>query len=149
MRRILCITSILIMYLFVFLSSYIYTEANFSEQFTTKSFGGKVLLTPIPGVSCKGSGKLMILSSSIGAVKKATKGEAGESDTDKATRILGSALDVLPIYATRTDRQPRILKNALGRKKIAPNFTLCQINTPTPIPIPILKTTNNYNFGHD
>jgi hypothetical protein len=112
----------------------------------SKSFGGRVLLAPIPGVTCLGIGKLMILSSNVGALVGAVA-SATNKDSNTTGKIISTAMNLyglIPTYATNPLESPKISGQILGTEKWIPSFTTCYIGT---FPIPVLKTTSNYGVS--
>jgi hypothetical protein len=111
-----------------------------------KSFGGKILLAPIPGVTCVGTGKLMVLTSNVGAAVGAVASSTNK-DSSTGGKALGTAMalyNMIPIYTTNPERRPKPFYNTLGTAKMVPNFSTCKIGS---VPIPVLKTTENYNIS--
>lgn len=128
----------LILSLFIFGTADAGFVSNFTGKLTNKSFGGKVLWTPIPGVICTGLGMSVVLSSNIGgAVSAARSATSGGG----AAGVIGGIYGMIPTYTTNPLRLPQIGGYILGTEKLIPNFTLCKIGD---IPIPVLKTTDNY-----
>lgn len=112
-----------------------------------KDFGGKVTLSPIPGLDCLGTGKIAVLSSNISAIKKVVDSISDPSTTEeKALNIASSIHGMIPTYTTNPSKNPRTSGQILGKENIVPDFKTCGIQVGTVrVPIPVLRTTKNYN----
>jgi len=110
---------------------------------TDKSFGGRVLLAPIPGVTCLGLGKLLVLNTNIGAlIGAATSATDKNSDaTIKTVSTLMNLYNMIPTYATNPLKTPNIGGQILGTEKPIPSLSTCFIGS---VPIPVFLTTINY-----
>jgi hypothetical protein len=115
----------------------------------TKSFGGTVLLSPIPGVTCYGIGRSLFLSSNIkGLIDTVSAATSNGSTGEKAAGVVSGILKLIPTYANDPTKIPRMGKQILGNEKLIPNFTKCSITAfATPIPIPVYVTTDNYGVS--
>lgn len=118
-----------------------------SKEGPTVSFGGKIYVAPIPGLTCIGLGTSTISSANVTGVAQAveginqtTKGQGGLG----ATNIVSGISSMIPVYTTDSTKVPRPLGQILGRKKLIPDFNTCKAGT---IPIPVVKTTSNYNVS--
>jgi hypothetical protein len=111
----------------------------------TKSFGGKILVTPIPGVICIGLGQAVYMNSNIGgAINAARSATSSASGGEKAMSILGGIYGMIPTYTTNPLRKPVISRFILGTEKLIPDFKTCKIGS---VPIPVLRTTSNYGIS--
>jgi len=111
----------------------------------TKSFGGKILVTPIPGVICIGLGQAVYMNSNIsGAINAAKSATSSASGGEKALSVLGGIYGMIPTYTTNPLRKPVISRFILGTEKMIPDFKTCKIGN---IPIPVLRTTSNYGIS--
>lgn len=88
----------------------------------TRSFGGKVILTTIPIVTCTGSG-----TGPVVLIK----------------------MNGLPYYTESQQKTPKVGDWILGRANIIPNFSTCNIQAgPYKIPFPV-RTTSDYNISNN
>lgn len=122
------------------------TNASAVTSVLSKGFGGKIYTAPIPGITCNGLGKLMILSSNANSLL----GSIGTRQVKKseAQNLAKSIYGAIPTYATNTQKLPIQGKQILGKENGIPDLKTCYIPTPGgPVYIPVLKTTNNYNVS--
>lgn len=124
----------------------------------TSSFGGKVILTTIPGIGCVGFGKgPIVLSSSLQSLGSAIySGVDGSQPT--ANRVVGAAAGLygaIPFYASEisitensaggllVSKPPSVGQWILGRANVIPEFSTCAIGYPPDgIPFPVRDTSN-------
>lgn len=108
----------------------------------TWSFGGKILATEVPDVTCYGSGTgPVVLLSNLTSI-----GSAARSTSTTAVR---SIYGVLPFYTQiNTSPTPRAGQWILGRANIIPDFNNCAINVGQyRIPFPVRDTDNYRTSG--
>jgi hypothetical protein len=128
----------------------------------TASFGGKVLLTKIPGITCIGIGTgPVVLSSNLesfgSAVLSATGvGTGGEPTAVRVGGTVAGLYGAIPFYANPSisistvggpgssfsvfvSPQPKIGDWILGEASLIPNFNTCLAG---PIPFPVRQTSN-------
>jgi hypothetical protein len=122
----------------------------------TISFGGRVLLTTIPLVTCTGSGTgPVVLLSNLASVASATYSTVpknGQSAGQKAGGVVNGIYGAIPYYATSDySRLPFMAKRPqagdwiLGTANMIPEFTTCSIQIANyKVPFPV-KDTNKYN----
>ncbi|MFA7315237.1 MAG: hypothetical protein WC059_00340 [Candidatus Paceibacterota bacterium] len=114
----------------------------------SKSFGGRVYLAPIPGITCNGAGRLMLLSSNANSILS-TVGSQGSMSSSEAKGFVKNLHGALPIYASNPQKSPTPGGQILGRKSIIPDMQTCYIPTPAgPVYIPILKTAPLTNSNY-
>ncbi len=108
---------------------------NFSKA-PSVSFGGKVLSTKIPSVSCfgVGTGPIVLVSNLASGIGAAT----GQGST------VGNIYGAVPIYTTSPTKVPKAGQWILGRHQIIPNFNTCVIGESAPFPV---KKTTIYNVS--
>ncbi|MBP6908315.1 MAG: hypothetical protein KBB75_00640 [Candidatus Pacebacteria bacterium] len=113
----------------------------------TKSFGGRVYLAPIPGITCNGVGTLMLLNSNANSALR-TLGSAGQLNQNSAQKLAQNVYSAIPTYTTDAQKSPQPMKQILGRQNLTPDMNTCYIPTPAgPVYIPVLRTTPNYNVS--
>jgi len=138
---------VLFLFLFVSKSAVFATSSSYSSTF---SFGGKILMDKIPGVTCDGDGYGPIeLSSNVaGAVDATTSVLNGNNSTGQ--KIVGGVSGVykmIPFYATDKTKKPEKGGYILGKADIAPNFKICYMQhtnkkgNSVKIPYPVRKTS--------
>jgi len=122
------------------------TSKQTAEATVYKSFGGRVLLAPIPGVTCLGLGKLLVLNTNIGAlIGAATSATSKDSEaTAKTISTLMNLYNMIPTYATNPLKSPNIGGQILGSEKPIPSLKTCFIGS---VPIPVFLTTANYGVS--
>ncbi len=126
------------------LFSFNIADASITNKLT-KSFGGKILITPIPGVICIGVGQAVYMNSNIGgAINAAKSATSSATGGEKALSVLGGIYGMIPTYTTNPLRKPIISRFILGTEKLIPDFKTCKIGN---IPIPVLRTTSNYGIS--
>ena len=113
----------------------------------TKSFGGKVYLAPIPGVTCEGTGKTALLSSNVKGLTKLIKSLFTTPSKKKALEKLSAVYSMIPVYTTSPQKVPKTLGQILGKEKLVPDLKTCQVDVFGGIPLPVLRTTDNYNVS--
>lgn len=118
-----------------------------SKEGPTVSFGGKIYVAPITGLTCIGLGTSTISSANVAGatqaiqgVSQATKGQGGLG----AANIVSGISSMIPVYTTNPQKVPTPRGQILGRKNLIPDFKTCKAGT---IPIPVVKTTSNYNVS--
>lgn len=127
------------------LFSFNVANASILSKLNSKSFGGKILVTPIPGVICIGVGQAVYMNSNIGgAINAARSATSSASGGEKAMSILSGIYGMIPTYTTNPLRKPVISRFILGTEKLIPDFKTCKIGN---IPIPVLRTTENYGIS--
>ena len=124
---------------FIFLATPAHTYAVTPSL--SKGFGGRVYLAPIPGITCNGIGRLMLLNSNASSLLS-TVGSQGSMSSSEAKGFVKNLHGALPIYATSQQKTPTPGGQILGKKSVIPDMQTCYIPTPGgPVYIPILKTT--------
>jgi hypothetical protein len=109
-------SSILIIFLTIIFFSVFTYQTN---AFTKKSFGGKIISTTIPSVTCVGQGPIT-LSKMTGGLPLAIAAQNSKSIANPMSKIL-------------------------GRYSLVPDSTICQQQTPAgPVPFPVYKIEKNY-----
>jgi hypothetical protein len=104
----------------------------------TPSFGGRVLTTKIPSVTCYGTGTgPVLLVSNLSAARSTLQGGS-------VSNIVTSAYGVIPFYTTSANKTPKPGGWILGTHQMIPNFSTCTIGS---FPFPVKKTTNNYGVS--
>jgi hypothetical protein len=127
------------------LFSFNVANASIISKLNTKSFGGKILVTPIPGVICIGLGQAVYMNTNIGGAINAAKSVASSSSgAGTAMSVLGGIYGMIPTYTTNPLRKPVISRFILGTEKLIPDFKTCKMGS---IPIPVLRTTSNYGIS--
>lgn len=101
----------------IFLSFFVSIEKSFAISLSsTTPFGGRVISTVYPGVTCTGTGTLFILT-----------GMSGTSTN---------------FYATNPMKKPRMGGWILGKADILPDLSICTIKLGTlSSPFPVKKTS--------
>ncbi len=125
--------------------------ASAANPFTNagKSFGGKIISTSVPLVTCPGGGTVVILSSNIEGLINigASQIDSSQSAGSRTTGISKALYNVIPYYTQDVFKKPTVGTWILGKSKITPNLTYCQMNIGgAPIPFPVLPT-KNYNVS--
>lgn len=114
---------------------------------TTFSFGGKVISTRIPGVTCTGGGTgPIILSSNIGGAVSAVSSQFSDSKGQKIVGGVSGVYKMIPFYATKLTKKPKINGYILGKADILPNLSICKTTSTPPIPFPV-RTTSDYGVS--
>jgi hypothetical protein len=142
------IISIFLIGIFVLLPMVAFA-ANFIKK-ATVSFGGKVIATTIPSVTCIGFGTGPILLSS---------NDSSQSASSRTAGVISGLYGALPYYANTgisvsggaifVSGAPKIGDWILGRTNLIPNFTKCVAGGPSVgIPIPVKDTTQYKISGH-
>ena len=120
----------------------------------TVPFGGRVLTTTLPGVSCMnptGTAPVVLSSNLAGVVQV---GVSSASRNQNVGQRIGGAVGglyrAIPLYTwafspTGTVKQPKAGDWILGRQKIIPNVSTCIIDGAN-IPFPVVET-NNYSVS--
>jgi hypothetical protein len=113
----------------------------------TVPYGGKVLLTRIPTVTCvlpDGGTAPILLTSNIASLVSA--GASGASNQDSLQKInnIGKGLyKAIPLYTTQgmTKTQPKPGKWILGNQYLIPDLFTCETTAfGAPIPFPVVRT---------
>ncbi len=113
-----------------------------------KSFGGTIILAPIPFIKCTGIGKSTLLTSNISGLIDIAKSAASAPSKSKAIRIAAGIYKMIPTYTTNPRKVPIPGKQILGNEKLIPDLKTCYITAgPAQIPIPVFKTTDNYGVS--
>lgn len=116
----------------------------------TIPFGGRVLTTTLPAVSClnpTGTAPVVLTSNLGGLVRAGVSAADGNASTGQ--RIAGTAAGLyraIPLYTwgfspTGTVQQPKPGDWILGRQKIIPNLSTCVIDGVN-VPFPVVETNN-------
>jgi hypothetical protein len=121
----------------VFLSLTIAAPHVLHAKGLTVSFGGRVYLAPISGVTCIGTGTSTITSENTG-------GAVQTAQSHSTMDTLNGIYKMIPVYTTDPSKAPRVGKWILGRKKLIPDISTCSIGN---VPIPVLRTTENYGVS--
>ncbi len=99
----------------------------------TNPFGGRVLSTTIPSVTCFGTGTgPVVLASNLAALGSAVQGGTPSS-------VFSGIYGAVPLYTTSTTKVPKAGQWILGRHELIPNLSTCTIGN---VPFPVKKTTN-------
>jgi hypothetical protein len=133
----------IIIFLFLFASIKMVFATTYSSTF---SFGGKILVDKIAGVTCTGNGfGPLILSSNVGgAVSIITSSLNGNNSTGKkVVGVVSGVYKIIPFYATNQQKKPQKGGWILGRADISIDTSTCKIKSgDTSIPFPVRKTSN-------
>lgn len=121
----------------------------------TISFGGKVLTTKIPTVTCPGATGLgtapVVLSSNLAGVGQATVGASSgnQSVGQRIGNVVGGLYKAIPLYTIRISsatglplKQPKPGDWILGRHYLLPNISTCNTTLLGGVPFPVIKTDN-------
>lgn len=120
----------------------------------TVPFGGKVLSTQIPTVTCPGAilgTAPVVLSSNLAGLGQATIGATGQQNTLNRINNIGSGVyRAIPLYTVQsfnykgfpTKKQPKAGDWILGRQSLVPSLTICETTLLGGVPFPVVKTTN-------
>jgi hypothetical protein len=145
----------------IFLSlPFIVNAATFVNN--TTSFGGKVLLTQLPLVTCSGSGTgPIVLISNLASVATAaysTTPKTGQTAIQHVGGVAKGIYGAIPYYTTSgtsgnsgsfTSSKPKAGDWILGRADTIPEFTTCKIQIATyKIPFPVKDTSNYKTSGN-
>lgn len=124
----------------------IYNAAKVSTEIhrTTMPFGGKIITTTIPTVTCLpalGTGPL-VLTSNLVAVGNVV---AAQFDKNTGGRIFGTingVYNAIPLYSESPTAIPQANDWILGRHDLIPDLSTCQMTAfGAPVPFPVLKTS--------
>lgn len=116
------------------------TRAQFVSTLT-EPFGGRVLTTKIPTVTCFGTGTgPVVLNSSISALGTAVSSSINGQNVGFS--IASGIYNALPLYATNPSRVPKTSYWMLGRHQIIPSFSTCNSTALGGFPVPVKKTSN-------
>lgn len=110
-------------------------EFSSSSRMPTVPFGGRVLSTKIPSVSCLGigTGPVVLMSNLASGIGAAS-----------GSNIVGNIYGTLPLYATNPTRVPKAGQWILGNHSIIPSFSTCVIGESAPFPV---KKTSTYGVS--
>ncbi len=118
----------------------------------TLPFGGRVLTTELPGVTCLnpiGTAPVVLTSNLAGLLRAGTAAADGSQATgQRVTNIATGLYRAIPLYTwayTKNSggvpaQQPKQGDWILGRQKIVPNFSTCLIGET--VPFPVVETDN-------
>jgi hypothetical protein len=154
------IISIFLIGIFVLLPMVAFA-ANFIKK-ATVSFGGKVIATTIPSVTCIGFGTgPILLSSNVSSIVSGIYSgvDSSQSASSRTAGVISGLYGALPYYANTgisvsggaifVSGAPKIGDWILGRTNLIPNFTKCVAGGPSVgIPIPVKDTTQYKISGH-
>jgi hypothetical protein len=110
---------------------------TFAQAFgmPTIPYGGKVLTTVIPTVTCNnltGTAPVVLSSNLAGIGEIASGGVEG---------VVSGLYSIIPLYATSSTKTPRFGQWILGRHEIVPNFNTCNSTLFGGFPVPVKNTT--------
>lgn len=110
---------------------------------TGKSFGGKIISTSVPLVTCPSGGTVVVISSNIEGLVDIGMSQIDSSQSvgSRTAGVSKALYNVIPYYTQDVLKKPKVGTWILGKSKITPNLTYCQMNiSGTPIPFPVLPT---------
>lgn len=120
----------------------------------TVPFGGRVISTTIPTVTCPGvffGTAPVVLSSNLAGLGQATIGSTGQQQALQRINNIGTGLyRAIPLYTIQsltykgypTKKQPKIGDWVLGRQSLIPDIATCQTTLLGGVPFPVVKTDN-------
>ena len=120
----------------------------------TVPFGGRVISTTIPTVTCPGAfpgTAPVVLSSNLAGLGQATLGSTGQQQTLQRINSIGTGLyRAIPLYTMQsftykgylTKRQPKVGDWILGRQQLIPDLETCETTLLGGVPFPVVKTDN-------
>jgi hypothetical protein len=107
-------------------------------------FGGRVLSTKIPTVTCVPPGYPIVLTSNFAGVGQAatSSAQSGGNPLNAAAGVVGGLYKALPLYVTDiTAKKPKFGDWVLGRHQLIPNFSNCYSSALGGFPVPVKPTT--------
>lgn len=125
----------------------------FAKELTVP-FGGRVLSTKLPGVSClnpTGTAPVVLSSNLAGVVQVGvSSADRNQNTGQRIGGAVGGLYRAIPLYTwafspTGTVRQPKAGDWILGRQKLVPNLSTCVIDGAN-VPFPVVET-NNYSVS--
>lgn len=130
--------SILLLFALVFIPI-----ATYALGLPTVPYGGKVLTTTLPTVTCFTTGTApVVLSSNLAGLGMAVGSATSNTGVGgKVAGLIGGLYKALPLNATNPAKRPRPGDWILGRHEIIPSFTTCTSTALGGFPVPVKKTT--------
>jgi hypothetical protein len=127
----------------------VFAYASFATA-AVSSFGGRVVSTKLPLVTCygAGTGPLLLLSnlSSVGSAVYSSTG-SGQPVATRTNNIVSGTFGAIPFYASSNSAVPRPGGWILGNAHIIPSFSTCDLQVGEyQIPFPV-RTTSQYNVS--
>lgn len=110
----------------------------------TMPFGGKVLTTKIPSVTCvpgAGTGPVVLISN-LAAIGQTVASTTSGSTVQRIGNAAVSAYNILPFYTVSPTKKPKAGGYVLGRHELIPDLKLCYSSAFGGFPVPVKKTTN-------
>ena len=136
-------------FLLIVVSLFFIAPMHNSFASVTFGFGGKVKADKISGVTCSGSGTLIILSSNIGGVVNAVSSATSSNNStgQKVSGAISGIYDIIPFFATNISKKPKVGGWILGKADATIDTSTCKIKLgKTSIPLPVRKTSE-YNIS--
>ncbi len=115
---------------------------NFNNS--TLPFGGRVLTTTVPSVTCTppGTGPVVLISNIVSLGSAVYSGANNQqSGVQRAAGVVSGVYNALPYYATDPTKTPKPGQWILGRASLIPDLSLCYSAALGGFPVPVKKTT--------
>ena len=132
----------------VWVSSYI-QYAHAITVNSTLPFGGRVLTTSIPTVTCTtlGGTAPVVLTSNLASIGRAVISSTAEPSLQRSFTMGSNLYRAIPLYTqqsfTAFRKQPKPGDWILGRQQIIPDLSTCITEAlGAPLPFPVVKTDN-------
>lgn len=142
-HRVIGIVVLVLWIIPAFTNAQMTTSGSVKNSYTFP-FGGRVLTTTIPTVTClpPGTGPVVLMSNivSLGsAVYSGTNKQ--QTGFERASGVVSGVYNALPFYTTSITKVPKPGQWILGRHEIIPDIKTCVSEALAGFPIPVKRTT--------
>ncbi|HVY36031.1 MAG TPA: hypothetical protein VG982_02025 [Candidatus Paceibacterota bacterium] len=126
------------------------TAAMATSAPLTLPFGGRIISTTVPTVTCPGgtalgTGPLVLFSNltSLGsAAYSAVNPGNSQTGFQQTVNIANGIYNAIPYFSISKTKTPKVGDWILGRYNVIPDVSLCQTDAfGAPVPFPVKKTT--------